>query len=263
MTSYSEMMRGFVASGPKTYTAELPENWTQGRTAFGGLTSALLLAAIKNDNPDLPPLRTLQVNFIGPAVGKLDVTTKLLRQGKNNITYRAELDSELGAGTHGYFTYGVERDLNIDMDYPLKKDAQRPDEIEPWILGELAPKFLVNFDRRIVSGPGFFQQSDNPDMLLWARMKDDTCWQDGLLPLTVLADAPPAAFGAMSHVKALSSMNWNINFLTDDFSTENGWWLFRAATRFIRKGYSSQLIQAWNSEGRRVMDSMQHLAIFQ
>ena len=46
-------------------------------------------------------------------------------------------------------------------------------------------------------------------------------------------------------------------------TTENGWWLMRSATRFIRDGYSSQLIQIWNSEGRRVMDSMQHIAIFQ
>lgn len=263
MMDYSEMMQAFLASGPGKYTANLPDNWLQGRTAFGGITSALLVAAIQNENADLPPLRTLQVNFIGPAVGALDVSTQLLRQGKNNITYRAELDSELGAGTHGYMTFGVNRELELAMDYPPKSDIARPDELEPWIMSSEAPNFLTNFDRRIVSGPGFFERSDNPDIMIWARMKDETCWQDGLLPLIVLADAPPAAFAALSGVRALSSMNWNINFLTDDFTTEDGWWLFRSATRFIRDGYSSQLIQAWNSEGRRVMDSLQHIAIFQ
>jgi len=66
----------------------------------------------------------------------------------------------------------------------------------------------------------------------------------------------------LTSVQALSSMNWNINMLSDDVYTEDGWWLVRSATRFIRDGYSSQLIQIWNSQGRRIMDSMQHLAVF-
>ncbi|MGB0820880.1 MAG: acyl-CoA thioesterase domain-containing protein, partial [Parvibaculales bacterium] len=96
MTSYTAMINNFLASGPDTYTANLPETWKQGRTAFGGITSALLLAAILNDHDDLPPLRTMQINFIGPAVDELTVTSKVLRRGKNNVTLRAELDSEAG-----------------------------------------------------------------------------------------------------------------------------------------------------------------------
>lgn len=264
MTSYTQMMQAFLASkSGDSYQADLPETWKQGRTAFGGLTSALLLAAILNDHDDLPPLRTIQINFIGPAVDALNVSHEILRRGKNNVTVRAELDSTAGAGTHGYFTFGVERELDIAMDYPLKEITKKPDEIEPYSLGDQAPNFLVNFDRRWVSGPQFFQQSDDPDMLIWTRMTDPESWDKGLMPLVVLADTPPAAFGALSGVRALSSMNWNINFLTDDFTTEDGWWLMRSATRFIRDGYSSQLIQVWNSEGRRVMDSAQHIAIFQ
>lgn len=263
MDSYTEMMAAFLASGPNEYTADLPETWKQGRTAFGGITSALPLAAILNDHGDLPPLRTMQINFIGPAMDTLSVRHKLLRQGKNNATFSGELDSAAGAGTHGFFTFGVERALDIEMDYPIKEVEKRPEEIEPYELGNAAPNFLFNFDRRWVSGPKFFEQSDDPDMLLWTRLTDAQSWDKGLLPLVVLADAPPAAFGALSGVRALSSMNWNINFLTDDFTTQDGWWLMRSATRFIRDGYSSQLIQVWNSEGRRVMDSMQHVAIFQ
>ena len=263
MSSYTQIMDAFLASGPQNYNINLPETWKQGRTAFGGITSGLLLAAILNDHDDLPPLRTMQVNFIGPAVDELSVTSQILRQGKNNVTLSAALDSEAGAGTHGYFTFGVERELDMVMDYPLKDIAKRPEDIEPYELAEAAPNFLVNFDRRWVSGPRFFEQSDNPDMLIWTRLTDPESWDKGLLPLVVLADTQPAAFGTISGVRALSSMNWNINFLTDDFATENGWWLMRSATRFIRDGYSSQLIQVWNSEGRRVMDTMQHIAIFQ
>ena len=60
-----------------------------GRT-FGGITS-VLLTAILNDHDDLPPLRTMQINFIGPAIDELTVTSNVLRRGKNNVTLRAEL----------------------------------------------------------------------------------------------------------------------------------------------------------------------------
>ena len=53
-----------------------------GRTAFGGITSALLLAAILNDHDDLPPLRTMQINFIGPAVDELTVTSNVYGAAK-------------------------------------------------------------------------------------------------------------------------------------------------------------------------------------
>jgi hypothetical protein len=53
-----------------------------------------------------------------------------------------------------------------------------------------------------------------------------------------------------------------MNFLTDKIETEDGWWLMRSATRYVRDGYSSQLTQVWNSEGRRVMDAMQMQAVF-
>ena len=81
MISYSQMMADFLASGPD-YVADLPENWKQGRTAFGGITTALLAAAIGNDHPDLPPLRTIQVNFVGPAVDRLSVRHEMLRLAK-------------------------------------------------------------------------------------------------------------------------------------------------------------------------------------
>lgn len=263
MKSYSDVMADFLASGPD-YIADLPENWKQGRTAFGGLTAALLAAAIGKENPDLPPLRTAQINFIGPAVYQLRVRQDILRRGKNNVTVSAALDSEAGAGTHGFFTYGLTREIPQTLDYPIHKVAVSPDDAPPFHeMLEGAPSFLKNVDRRWVSGPRFMEGSDNPDMLVWARLVDPNSWHQGLLPLIVLADTPPAAFGHLTKpFRALSSMNWNINFLTDDFTTQDGWWLMRSATGFIKDGYSSQLIQVWNTDGQRVMDAIQMQALF-
>ena len=263
MKTYSDIMAEFLASGPN-YVADLPENWKQGRTAFGGLTTTLMAAAIQNDHPDLPPMRTAQINFIGPAKDQLSVSHKLQRQGKNNVTFSAELNSPTGAGTHGYFTYGVSRDMPREVDYPLNLPTVKPCHLEPLFPAHAeAPSFLKNLDRRLISGPRFMEGADDPDVLMGARLTDPKSWDKGLMPLLVLADTPPAALSFFDGpVRALSSMNWNINFLTDEIETEDGWWLMRSATRYVRAGYSSQLIQVWNSQGARVMDAMQMQAVF-
>jgi len=260
MSSYTQIIQSFFESAPN-YTIDLPSNWLQGRTAFGGLTSALLIEALQHHYTDLPPLRTMQVNFIGPAAGPLTITHRELRRGKNNVTIEARLDSELGAGTYGYFTFGRSREMQHSMDYPLKHAGMQPEEAEPLLPVSEELSFLYNFERRLVSGPAILSGSNNPDILLWTRHVDPAA-REGLGPLMVLGDAPPAALCALTNVQALSSMNWNVNMLTDDVSTQDGWWLIRSATRFIRDGYSSQLIQVWNSQGRRVMDSMQLQAVF-
>lgn len=262
MKNYSELMQDFRASAP-AYKIEVGDNWKQGRTAFGGLTAALLLEAVQNDYPDLPPLRTLQVNFIGPAEGEIQVSHKLLRKGKNNVSFYAEANSDLGNGTHALMTFGVGRDMQRDMDYPVKQIDVQPEDL-PFVQSPPeAPRFLDNMDRRWVSGPRFMDGSDTPDVLVWGRLADEKARAGGMTPLILLTDTPPAALTFIKGpVRALSSMNWNINMLTDDYTTRDGWWLMRSATRFVKDGYSSQLIQVWNSEGRRVMDAMQHQAIF-
>lgn len=48
----------------------VPDQWRQGRTAYGGLTAGLAYAAVQVEFPDAPPLRSANINFIGPVTEK-------------------------------------------------------------------------------------------------------------------------------------------------------------------------------------------------
>ncbi len=260
MTAFSSLLTDFRASAPH-YEIEIGENWKQGRTAYGGLTAALLHEAIVNSHDDLPPLRTAQINFIGPTDGRLRVSHKLLRRGKNNVTFEARLDSDAGPGTYGYFTFGISREIAVEMDYPKNEVSVSPEMGEELIPHNAGPNFLVNFDRIRATGPALLSGSDDPDLTVWSRHIDPQSHQ-GVTELIALTDAPPAALTAVTQLTALSSMNWNINMLRDNPATTDGWFLLRTATKHIRHGYSSQEMQVWNRDGERVMDCIQHLAIF-
>ena len=90
---------------------ETPDGWTQGRTAYGGLTGALMLAAVQSAHDDLPPLRTIQINFVGPASGRIKVSTDTLRRGKNTVTIKARLIGDDALAGRAIFTFGVNRDM--------------------------------------------------------------------------------------------------------------------------------------------------------
>ena len=84
-----------------------------------------------------------------------------------------------------------------------------------------------------------------------------------ILGLVAIADAPPPA--AMSMFKAparISSMTWMAEFLTDEITTRDGWFLARHVAETARHGYSSQAMTLWNANGQPVMVGRQTIAIF-
>ena len=78
-----------------------------------------------------------------------------------------------------------------------------------------------------------------------------------------IADAlPPAAMGAMTKPGPVSTMNWQFNLLTDNPTTEQGWWWVDADGHQAANGSSSQYMSLRNAAGEPVMMGMQSVAVF-
>ena len=82
-TSFARLIAGFDPARP----FDVPADWLQGRTVYGGLMTALALqAALRNGPTDLPTLKSAQVSFIGPATEALTFHPQVLRQGKSVVS---------------------------------------------------------------------------------------------------------------------------------------------------------------------------------
>jgi acyl-CoA thioesterase len=235
----------------------IPADWMQGRTAFGGLSAALALQAALEAEPDLPPLRSAQVAFIGPLAGEVRVTATRLRRGRNAAFLQSDVVSEAGLGLRATFVFMAPLSSAIAHDAapraslsPPVPDAELytgPDEF-----------FTGNFnflDHQPGTGPA--------EWLRWARLRA----REGLHPfveLIAIGDAlPPAAFKLAEDRRVpVSSLDWQINFLTAEPATEDGWWLLHAAADRARDGYSSQRMTIWNAAGDPIAEAMQGVAIF-
>lgn len=239
------------------FTATIPADWLQGRTAYGGLSSAIALHAAQACEPDLPPLRSAQVAFIGPLAGAVTVTATKLRRGRNAAFIQADIVSEAGLGFRATFVFMADQVSKLDFD-------QRPPTNH-------APPGL---DDKIFTGPpeffiGNFNFLDlkeglaDGELLRWARLRE----RDGIDPMVhvmAVADAlPPAVMRLVGGgFPPVSSLTWIVNLLTPTPTTTDGWWLLSAKSDFARNGCSSQTMRLWNTEGQLVAEGMQSVAIF-
>ena len=240
------------------WRGEIPDNWLQGRTAYGGLSTALALHAAQALDIDLPPLRSAQVSFIGPLAGPVTIRAQRLRRGRNAAFVQADVTSEAGLGLRATFVFMGSVDSKVELRSGTAPDFPRPQAGDTTFKGNSAVSFTRNFeflDRRDDSvGPA--------EWLRWVRVND----RDGLDPmveLALVADClPPAALKLVGGPAPVSSMTWLLNVLGPNPRTDDGWWLLRANADYASAGSSSQLMGIWNTAGEPVAEQMQSVAIF-
>lgn len=238
----------------------VPDAWLQGRTAYGGLSTALALHAAKRAEPDLPPLRSAQVSFVGPLAGTVLIRARTLRRGRNAAFVQADVEGEAGLGVRAVFVFMRDQASAVDHATGGAPDFARPGPGDRVFSGKFkpgGPAFLANFeflDRR--------EGGDPAEWLRWVRVKE----RDGLDPeveLALIGDClPPAAMKLMPAFAPLSSLTWLFNLLGPAPATADGWWLLRARTGYARAGSSSQTMGIWSADGAPVAEQMQSVAIF-
>ena len=256
-------IRDSMRSQNDGFTVGIPDNWRQGRTAYGGLTSALMLAATIEQFDDLPPLRSALVNFVGPVTGDPTLRSNLERRGRNvtNISATASVGKQ--AVGRADFLFGAARSSNINVDFPAPAAAP-PSELDPFTpkaIHDSVPGFFHNFDTRLIAGERPMM-GDEGYIRTWSRHKDSTS-REGIESLLCIGDVlPPAAMPLLRKFAPVSSMSWIFNVLMDNPQTEDGWWQVESRLTAARGGYSSQVMRIWNTDGQLAVEGMQSIAIF-
>ena len=244
------------------FRAEIPASWLQGRTAYGGLSSALALHAAHAIEPDLPPLRSAQVSFIGPLSGTVTVTATKLRRGRTAAFIQADIVSEAGLGYRAIFVFMAEQPSRVELAGRL--DSKVPPPAPDATLYTGPDEFFTgnfNFFDLKESAPG--APLGEAEWLRWARLRD-SAGIDPMVEVMALADAlPPAAFKLFGkEFVPVSSVTWIVNLLTPTPTTTDSWWLLSADSQHAVNGGSSQTMMLWNADGVPIAQGMQSVAIF-
>ena len=237
------------------FDAALPDCWMQGRTAYGGASAALALAAAQAAFPDLPPLRSAQVAFAGPLGRALEIRPTLLRRGRSAGFVRVDVLSEGALGLSATLLFAAERPSGIS--HPPAPLTPVPVHGTP-IVGPPDIAFVHNFDHAEAG----VRTTGEARVRRWARIKDRSDLTPAL-ELVAIADVlPPPALLLASRPGPISTMTWQLDLLAPTPATQDGWWLLSAEATSAENGFSSQAMAVWNASGQAVAAAKQSVALF-
>ena len=244
------------------FRAKPSEAWRQGRTLFGGLSAALAVATAQRAFPDLPPLRSAQFAFVGPASGDLELMPRLLRAGKSTTFVEVGARSEKEPALAAHLVFGsARRSSHCYRSLPLP-EVSPPQSLPAFFDTPFAPVFSRQFDARFAGGAQPVSGAQTPELLLWLRHRDPAAPND-VASIIALGDVPPpAAMTMFANPAPISTITWSVDVLVDKF-VGTGWHLIQVAAETVGGGYSSQRMTLWDASGTPILAARQTVAVFE
>jgi hypothetical protein len=154
------------------------------------------------------------------------------------------------------FLFAAERESHVsylparDLDLPTRGEA-----ID--VPADLA--FAHNFDLakavgRTAGGPLLIRR--------WARLRGHSRLHE-LIQMLLVADVLPASVMNLANRPGpICTMTWQLDIITPSPRSDDGWWLVSAEASVAQRGFSSQAMEVWNSEGDLVATARQTIALF-
>lgn len=259
-------------------TVEVEQGWTQGRAIFGGLTGALLVAAMKGrvaealeaaGKPDgVPPLRSVTVSFIGPATtGPVEIEAEVLRVGSNVTQCQATVRQSGQVVATALAAFGKHREsaLTVSPEHSVPA-LPDPTTIEPFpYMEKLTPEFYQFVELRQVGGQLPFSGAESHGISGWSSLREaPEHFQEEHLVL--LADTwPPAPLQMLDGFAPGSSLTWTLELIAEidpETTPADAMFAYEATTDSARDGYAHTHAMLWRQGGELVAISRQSITIF-
>jgi acyl-coenzyme A thioesterase PaaI-like protein len=240
---------------------DVPEDWLQGRTLFGGLQAVVGLAAMRSLAP-AAPLRSLQVTFLAPVPGgPVRARARTLRSGKSATHVEARIVDADNTLALMVGVFGLPRPSAVTL-RPQQPDVTPEIPVElPWVPG-VTPSFTQHFKARWIAGGRPWSGIERPDSVIELAMRD----QGNATELHVVAMAdfiPPIALSYLKTPVAAASLTWMLELLAEDVSSLplEGWRIDAMMTA-AHSGYINQSLMLWGPGGVPVALGRQTMVVF-
>ena len=247
---------------------DLPKGWLQGRTIFGGLSTAMMLhKAMQAVNDPNKRLLTISVSFVAPVQEKpVKVTVEILRQGKSVTSVEARVWQDEQVMSVMLASFGSEREsvLNIQQQRPAPQYPS-PDELKVLPYHPLMPQCYQNFDLAWTEGNYPCTASPQADFAGYFRFAEKF-FPNGKMStpefLALLDIWPAGAFPVLKTPAPGSSLTWYVTLLDDIDYQRLDWFKYKVFTDHAENGYSTEYAHIWDKNDRLIAISRQTITIF-
>jgi acyl-CoA thioesterase II len=244
----------------------ISKDWAQGRTAYGGVSAALIYAAIKEKVSEDRLLRSFTCNFIGPLScdQPFDIEVEILRQGKNATQVLAKAIQEDKVCALVQACFGVARQSKIKVENLDTHQMSLPKKAKffPQI-PKVTPKFLRHLDLAIEDGGLPFTGSTKSHLHGWMRFSQSPKELTDTHLIALIDAWPPTTLQMLRWPAPASSMSWNVEFIHPHTNFKPDDWLaYQSNTRQAADGYAHTEANIWDAQGELIAISRQAVAVF-
>lgn len=253
--------------GTAAYSWDVPDDWQQGRGAWGGLAIGAMVRATMLTEPDpARSVRTLSVQLTAPAlVGPHTVAVSPARIGSGMSTWTVSVvDAEGDLVGGGSIITAAARRSSADRDEsswsPIRPpEAPTAERVPLSPTPPPFPPFTRKLEYRVATG--FPLQGGPAETLGWISYREQTPWTDA--SLVALADAwYTVALVSLSDLVPMSTVNFTANLLIDPASLAPGEALLHhGVLTSAREGFTSEQRRLWTADGRLAVDNLQTIVV--
>lgn len=269
-TPFSAIVAGRRRDG-HTVTFDIAADWQQGRTAYGGVVSAIAAQAMRDVAgagwPADVVLRAMQCSFVSVVEpGRVQVEVEVLRQGRNVCQVMARVIEGGRLGTVAMGVYSAERPSSL-----APRRAQRPPprhEAEalpavPYMAG-LMPPFLQHLEMRWSEGSVPYSGTPGHRSSIHLQLRDHD--SASIVPevLTVLLSDAPATpvIGELKSRVPSSSVTWALELRAHTQPYGEGWWRIDSESVLVEGGYVNHAARLWAPGGELAATGTQLVTVF-
>ncbi len=248
-----------LASATST-TLDVPPDWAQGRSIFGGLQAAFAVQTMRAHVDPAIPLRTIQVTFVGPIAGVMTAATSVLRTGRNTTQVETRITGAEGLATIVIAVFGKPRTsaASVIPQQPAIERPARPFEMR-YIPG-LFPAFLQHFKARWLRGAAPFSGSTEARQVVEIDLLDDGTPNEGHV-ISAADFMPPIGLTSLRAPANGSTITWMLELLVDRFVAPINWRIDAEMTG-ARDGYTNQSLTVWAPDGTPIALGHQSMMVF-
>ena len=240
---------------------DVPEDWLQGRTLFGGLQAVVGLAAMRSLAPD-SPLRSLQVTFLAPVPGgPVRARAQILRSGKSATHVEARIVDGDNTLCLMVGVFGRPRDSAVAL-RPRQSHVAPTNPFQLPRIPGVTPNFTQHFKARWIAGGPPWSGTEQPDIVVELAMRDSGNATES--HVLAMADfIPPIALSYLKTPVPAASLTWMLELLTEDVSSLplEGWRVDAQMTA-AHSGYINQSLMLWGPGGVPVALGRQTMVVF-
>jgi acyl-CoA thioesterase len=258
-------------AGDLRWSVDLPADWAQGRTTFGGLVGAIAARVAAEVVGAERPIRTLDLAFVAPLpAGPAVVEAEVLGTGKAVTQLVISVRGEaLGARVH--VVAGAARESGAAMEIgPAMLVAGDPADqgIELSYVPGVTPEFTRRLDYRWCSST-FPYTGTGPEGAVidgWIRHRSEA---SGLPALIALLDAyPPSVLPMLTRPAPGSTVRWALHLAAPSavdlqpVDAGKQWFWYEARTVQAGEGYATAYASLYTDSGRLLAWSEQLVAVY-